>query len=324
MNVCPSFTVGHIPIYGDLVLAPMAGYSDLPYRSICREMGSAMSYTEFVSARGLLSANERTYQILAFDPRERPVVFQVFGHDPDRLLAACQRMQDLGPDIIDINMGCPAARVSNQGGGAGLLRTPKTIARILERLTAHLSVPITAKIRLGWDESARNHLEIARILQEGGAALIAVHGRTRSQGYVAPADWDAIAAVKQAVAIPVLGNGDVHCATDIARIKAHTGCDGVMIGRAAVGNPWILGRRDLADVSLEERLAMIRRHLDRQTTFYGEPRGIILFRKHIVRYLHGLPGAAQVRAQLMTCTTRDQVLACLDGACFLHPDENML
>lgn len=308
MNSNAAFTIGPVPVYGDLILAPMAGYTDQPYRSICRAMGSAMSYTEFVSAQGLLHANRRTFELLRYDPQERPVVFQVFGQDPESILAACQRLEELGPDVIDINMGCPVPRVSRRGGGAGLLRDPGRIAQIFALLSRRLTVPVSGKIRLGWDPASRNYLEVAHVLDENGAALIAVHGRTRVESYDTPADWDAIAAVKQAVHIPVLGNGDVHCTADIERMAAHTGCDGVMIGRAAIGNPWIFQRRDREDVPLEKRIDMIGLHLARMVAFYGERRGVVNFRKHVVRYLRGVPGAAQARGELMQCVTQAQVL----------------
>ncbi|MBL7199967.1 MAG: tRNA dihydrouridine synthase DusB [Anaerolineae bacterium] len=312
MTSAPRFTVGSVAVYGDLILAPLAGYSDLPFRSICRSLGSAMSYTEFVSAHGVLRANPRTYELLRFAPRERPVVFQIFGADERLVADACLRLQELGPDIIDVNMGCPSPRIANQGGGAGLLRNPQQIARIFSSLSKCLDVPVTGKIRLGWDEASRNHLQIAHVLEDNGASLIAVHGRTRSASYDTPADWDAIATVKQAVDIPVLGNGDVRCVDDIDRIKAITGCDGVMIGRGAIGNPWLFQRRDLADVSLDERVSMIRHHLQEMVAFYGELRGVLAFRKHIVRYLHGLPGAARLRPLLMKCKTLRELAEQLD------------
>jgi nifR3 family TIM-barrel protein len=321
MPLTPTFTVGNIPIYGDAVLAPLAGYSDQPYRAICKSMGSAMSYTEFVSAQGLLRANQQTREILRFDPQERPVVLQIFGSDPRSIVKACKCLEEMGPDIIDINMGCPSARIAGRGGGAGLLREPAKVAQIFSNLSKQLSVPVTGKIRLGWDTESRNYVEIAHILQDNGAALIAVHGRTRVDSYDTPADWDAIAQVKQAVRIPVLGNGDVRCVADIERIKAYTGCEGAMIGRGAIGNPWIFERRDLVDVSLDERIDMIRHHLTQMVAFYGERRGVLAFRKHIVRYLRGLHGAARVRSQLMACVTQAEVL---DQLGFLHSIQNVL
>jgi tRNA-dihydrouridine synthase B len=317
-----AFCVGGVPIAGDVVLAPLAGYSDQPYRAICRRMGSAMSYTEFVSAQGVLRGNKRTAELLRFAPEERPVVFQVFGQDPQALAEACLHLQDLGPDIIDVNLGCPARRIAERGGGSGLLRHPMQIARIFELLSSRLSLPVTAKIRLGWDARSRNHVEVAHILEQSGAALIAVHARTRDQGYDVPADWDAIAEVKRAVSLPVLGNGDVRCVADIERMRNHTGCDGVMIGRAAIGNPWILSRRTLDGISVAERLEMIREHLASVVRFYGQRRGVLVFRKHLLQYTRGLDGASSLRARLMACKTEAQVLAQLQGV--LRPVSNVL
>jgi tRNA-dihydrouridine synthase B len=315
------FVVGSVMVHGDLVLAPMAGFSDSPYRLLCRALGSAISYTECIPATGFVHRNPRITQSAQFDARERPVVFQVIGSEPEQVIRACLSLQELAPDWIDINMGCPAPRASSRGAGAGLLREPTKIAQIFAVLSKQLKVPVSGKIRLGWDRSSRNHLEVARILEDNGASLIAVHGRTGKDKYGSPADWDAIAQVKQAVSVPVLGNGDVRTVADIERIRAHTRCDGVMIGRGAIGNPWIFRRRDLDTVSLDERIMVVRCHLDLMLAFYGERLGVVLFRKHLVRYVHGLPGATDVRSQLMSCRTRAQVLSCLTGAAAGSPDK---
>ncbi len=305
----PVFRVRHIPVYGDLILSPMAGFSDKPYRLICREYGSAMSYTEFISADGLLHANRRVRQMLAFEPSERPMVFQIFGHQEKVLEAAARRIELLRPDIIDINMGCSARKVSQRGSGAGLLKDPPKIGRIFARLSRALSVPVTGKIRLGWDNDSLNCLEVAKILEDNGAALIAVHGRTREQAYRGQANWDAIAEIKHAVNIPVIGNGDVRTVADIERIKQYTGCDGVMIGRAAIGNPWIFQRKDIDHVTLAEKASLIYRHLDLMLDFYGEERGLVLFRKHVVKYVRGLSHIAKVKQQLITCTRPEEFIA---------------
>ena len=236
------------------------------------------------------------------------MTFQVFGHEPRSLAEACLRLQDLGPDIIDINLGCPSPRIANKGGGSGLLKEPLKIAQIVATLTKCLSLPVTAKMRIGWDTHSRNHVEVAHILEDGGIAMIAVHGRTRDETYSTPANWDAIAQVKQAVGIPVLGNGDVKSPSDIDRLKDHTQCDGVMVGRSAIGNPWIFSRRELAQVPLQERWDVIRQHLGRSVAFYGEKRGILCFRKHVVQYIRGLPGASQLRVKLLQHTTQAQVM----------------
>jgi nifR3 family TIM-barrel protein len=300
----PTFHVRDIPVYGDLILAPMAGFSDLPYRLICREYGSAMSYTEFVSVHGLMVENPHCVRMLDFHPSERPMTFQIFGRDEDQIIAVAKKVEQLGPSIIDLNMGCSVNKVAGHGCGAALLRDPLKIGRIFNMLSKTLSVPVTGKIRLGWDDKSRNHVEVAKILEDNGASMIAVHGRTRAQAYSGAANWDAIAEVKQAVKIPVIGNGDVKCIADIDRIKRHTGCDAVMIGRAAIGNPWIFMRKDRHEVTFAEKVAMIRRHLELMLDYYGEY-GLVLFRKHVTKYITEVRGAAEMRGGLLTCNTAE-------------------
>ena len=301
----PVFHIREIPIYGDLILAPMDGYSDLPFRSLCRELGSAMSYTEFVNVNQISYRRQVVDAILKFkyDERERPITFQIYGHEEESLVTVAARVEELGPDIIDVNMGCYVRDIAERGAGSGMLREPAKIARVISRMAKSLRVPVTAKIRLGWDDNSRNYIEVAKILEDSGASLIAVHARTKEQAFRGEADWDAIAQVKQAVKIPVLGNGDVKTVADIARIKAQTGCDGVMIGRGAIGNPWIFSRRDRDQVSSDEKIALLRRHLALNLEFYGERAGLILFRKHASRYIHGIFGAADLRLRLLTCTS---------------------
>ncbi len=307
-DIIPSFRIKSIPVFGDLILAPMEGFSDLPFRSICREMGSAMSYTAFINALDVLGGNPYVTQKTAFLPQERPIVFQIFDNHPGRLLDAALKLQDQGPDIIDINLGCSVRRVSGRGAGAGLLRTPLKVARVFQQVSAALSIPLTAKIRLGWDEAGRNYCLIARIIEENGGAVIAVHGRTRAQGYGGFADWDAIAEIKDAVSIPVIGNGDVREVADIERLKSHTACDAVMIGRAAIGNPWIFSRRERGDVSPEELQGMVINHLGRMIEFYGQEQGVILFRKHAKRYIKADNLSRQDRLRFLTAEDPAQVI----------------
>jgi len=301
----PTFWVRDVPVYGDLILSPMAGFSDMPYRLICREYGSAMSYTEFVSAEAVLHNNAKTLRMLSFKPSESPMVFQFFGSDEDNLEAAARKLETFGPDIIDLNMGCSVKNVSGRGAGAGLLRDPAKIGRIFRRLTKVVSVPVTGKIRLGWDDNSRNYREVARVMEDNGASLIAVHGRTKMQTYKGEADWDAIAGVKQAVKIPVVGNGDVRSVADTARMKRHTGCDAVMIARAAIGNPWIFQRRDRHEVDLADQATLVRRHLALMLEFYGRERGLVLFRKHVVKYVKGVHGASDLHHRMVTCEEAD-------------------
>jgi nifR3 family TIM-barrel protein len=301
-HTAPDFYVREIPIYGDLILSPMDGYSDLPFRLICRELGSAMSYTEFVNVEALLRGHNRVaWMKLDYDAAERPMTFQIYGHEEDRLVEAALRVQELKPNIVDVNMGCYVRDIAERGAGSGMLRQPDKIGRVFARLSRALPIPVTGKIRLGWDASTRNHTEVARVLEDSGASLVAVHARTKEQAYRGQADWDAIAEVKRAVRIPVIGNGDVRTVADIERIKAHTGCDGVMIGRGAIGNPWIFARKDRQQVTFADKIALMRRHLALNLDFYGTPLGLILFRKHAARYIHGLPGADVLRVPLLTC-----------------------
>jgi len=297
----PVFHIREIPVYGDLILSPMDGFSDLPYRLICREYGSAMSYTECTACEALIRNVPAALRQLSYDPTEKPQLsFQIFDADEDRIVECAQKIEVLAPGIIDLNMGCSVSGVSGRGAGAGLLRDPQKIGRIFNRMSSTLKVPVTGKIRLGWDAKNRNYIEVAKMLEDNGASLVAVHGRTKEQAYKGEADWSAIAEVKNAVKIPVIGNGDVKTVADIDRIKTQTSCDGVMIGRAAIGNPWIFQRKDRHEVTADDVIALLNRHLQAMLDFYGE-RGLILFRKHAVKYMFGMPHVAALRGQLVTC-----------------------
>jgi tRNA-dihydrouridine synthase B len=299
----PAFHIREIPIYGDAILAPMDGYSDWPFRSLCRELGSAMSYTEFVQVEKILSRSKQPAKKLHFEEVERPVTFQLYGDDPDKILEAALRVQDWGPSIIDINMGCPAKSVSHRGAGVGMMKSPLKIARTFTKLSAKLKVPVTGKIRLGWERN-KNYKLIARIVEECGGSLIAIHGRTKEQSYSGSANWDAIAEVKAAVKIPVIGNGDVKRVEDIEKIKRYTGCDAVMIGRAALANPWIFSRLDREQVQ-----QTVRTHLARSIQFYGDEDGQRLFRKYAVQYL---------LLRTLTRETRKQILKPMPSGEFLE------
>ena len=218
----PSFHIRDIPIYGDAILAPMDGYSDWPFRSICRGLGSAMSYTEFVDVIKILGRSKKPNKKLYFEESERPVAFQIYGDDPDDILRAALKVRELNPDIIDINMGCPAKTVARRGAGVGLMRAPLKIAKTFKKLTAALDIPVTGKIRLGWDD-CRSYKLIARIVEENGGSLIALHARTKEQSYAGQANWDTIAEVKSLVKIPVIGNGDVRKVADIDAHEAGHG-----------------------------------------------------------------------------------------------------
>ena len=280
----PSFYIRDVPIYGDTILAPMDGYSDWPFRSLCRALGSAMSYTEFVKVEKILSRSKEPAKRLYFEEAERPITFQIYGDDPDLILKAALKIQPLNPDIIDINMGCPAKSIADRGAGVGMMPTPEKVARTFQLLTGALKVPVTGKIRLGWD-TRKNYLEIARVVEENGGSLIAIHGRTKEQRYSGNANWDAVAEVKSTVGIPVIGSGDVRTVDDIQRMKKHANCDGVMIGRGAIANPWIFSGLDREQVSPQAVQKTVREHLQKSIQFYGEEDGQRLFRKYAVQYL---------------------------------------
>ncbi len=304
----PTFHVRDVPIYGDTVLAPMDGYSDWPFRSLCRELGSAMSYTEFVKVEKILSRSKEPAKRLYYTDVERPITFQIYGDDPDLILKAALKIQDLNPDIIDLNMGCPAKSIADRGAGVGMMPSPLNIARTFRKLVKHLRVPVTGKIRLGWDKN-KNYKLIARIVEEEGGSLIAVHGRTKEQRYSGNADWDAIAEVKSLVKIPVLGSGDVRTVNDIDRMKKHTNCNAVMIGRGALANPWIFSNLDRNQVSAELVQETVRKHLAKSVDFYGDEDGTRLFRKYAVQYL---------LMQTLTRETRKQILKPMPSGEFLQ------
>jgi tRNA-dihydrouridine synthase B len=295
----PSFFIGNLPIFGDLILAPMDGYSDMPFRRLARELGSCLSYTEFINAGEVFHPHPKLIQRLQFTEIERPVVFQIYDHLPERLVKAALILREKNPDVIDVNMGCSVHSISNRGAGAGLLRKPEKIGQIMHSLSQALDIPITAKIRLGWDADSQNYLEVAHAIEENGGKMLAVHARTKMQGYRGQADWTAIARIKEAVSIPVIGNGDVKTVADIERMKHETKCDGVMIGRAATVNPWLLSRLDRSDVSLNLVKETYEHHLQYLVDFYGEY-GVILFRKYAVRYLAPYHYQQSLREQLLT------------------------
>lgn len=294
----PTFHVRDLPIYGDAILAPMDGYSDWPFRSLCRELGSAMSYTEFVKVEKILSRSKEPAKRLYFKEIERPITFQIYGDNPDLILKAALKVQELNPDIIDVNMGCPAKSIADRGAGVGMMPSPLRIARTFKKLTSALKVPVTGKIRLGWDKN-KNYKLVARVVEENGGSLIAIHGRTKEQRYSGSADWDAIAEVKSLVRIPVIGSGDVKTVADIEGMKQHTKCDAVMIGRGALANPWIFSHLDREQVTPEQVQETVRRHLARSVEFYGDEDGSRLFRKYAVQYL---------LMQTLTRETRREIL----------------
>ena len=278
----------------------MDGFTDSPMRSLCRAFGSAMSYSEFLNGIDVTQGNPHLKSQTYFKESERPFVYQIYDDNPERFLMAASRLSARNPDIIDMNLGCSAKNVSNRGAGAGLLKTPDKIGQIAASLVSNLKLPVTAKIRLGWDDRSRNYLEVAHILEESGISLIAVHGRTRRQEYDGQADWDAIAEVKAAVKIPVIGNGDVLSYTEGLRRLQESGCDAIMIGRAAIGNPWLFANSDRSLVPTGELFRIIQTHLTDMIALYNENIAVRLFRKHLSRYMSGYLTTPEIRRSIFS------------------------
>ena len=295
-----------------LLLAPMAGVSDEAFRTLCREQGADLTYTEMVSAKGLSYANEKTRHLLHLFVGEDQVAVQLFGHEPDVMADQARWVeQEMGETLayLDINMGCPARKIVSKGDGSALMKTPDLAAAIVRAVSAAVEHPVTVKFRRGWAEGDETCVEFARRMEDAGAAAVVVHGRYALQLYRGRAEWDAIARVKVAVSIPVVGNGDVKCGADAVALVERTGCDAVMIARAAEGNPWVFaqckaalaGEPEPAKPSVEERIAMARRHAGLLAEREG--RNIVRMRKHAMWSMTGLPGAAAARAKINACVS---------------------
>jgi nifR3 family TIM-barrel protein len=316
---------------GRFFLAPLAGVSDRPFRRICRDMGAAFSYTEMVSAHGLLHGTEQTESYLDRDPDETPFAVQIFAGEPDVLARGAEAAVRLGAGIVDINMACPVKKVCGSGAGAALARSPERVRAAVAAVRAAAGVPVTVKIRAGWDDASVNCVEVARAAEAGGASAVALHGRTRAQGYAGSARWGLIRAVKQAVGVPVLGSGDVWSASDALRMIEETGCDAVLVARGACGNPWIFGelraaerglprppppgRDEWAEVVLRH-VALQVEHLRRQTHGQDpvevERRAIRELRKHLLWYTRGLRGGVRFRREADALLTADDVRRLID------------
>ena len=312
--------IGSLVLDGWALLAPMAGVSDLAYRVIARKHGASMTTAEMVSAKGLYYHNEKTKDMLKIDPGEHPVALQLFGSEPDIMALGAKEMEKAGPDVIDINMGCPMQKVVKNGDGSALMKDIPKAAAIVKAMADAVKVPVTVKMRLGWSRDTENCVELAQAVEEAGAAAITVHGRTREDFYTGKADWQKIAEVVEAVHIPVFGNGDVIDGPSAKALMEETGCAGVAIGRGAWGNPWIFEEVNtylatgevLPKPSWEMRLSMSREHLHGLVVEKGENRAIREMRAHASRYFYGLPEATALRRYIMKALTEAEFNQILD------------
>lgn len=307
--------IGGVTLPNNLILGPMAGVTDLPFRLLCKEQGAGLLCMEMVSAKAILYKNKNTETLLEIDEAERPVSLQLFGADPDIVSQIAHTIEDRPFDILDINMGCPVPKIVNNGEGSALMKNPKLAGQIIEKTVRAVNKPVTVKIRKGFDDEHINAVEMARIAEAAGAAAVAVHGRTREQYYSGKADWDIIRQVKEAVSIPVIGNGDLMSPQDIIAMKEHTGCDGFMIARGAQGNPWIFSQilhyfetgEMQEKPSVQEMVDMIIRQASLMVEHKGEYIGIHEIRKHAAWYTSGYPNSARLRGKINSVETLEEL-----------------
>lgn len=317
MNSIQKLQIGNVTLDNNLILAPMAGVTDLPFRLLCKEQGAGLLCMEMVSAKAILYKNKNTEELLTIDSRENPVSLQLFGSDPDIMSEIAKQIEERPFDILDINMGCPVPKVVNNGDGSALMKNPLLAGKIIEKVSKAIKKPVTVKIRKGFDDAHINAVEMAHIAQESGAAAVAVHGRTREQFYSGNADWDIIRQVKEAVTIPVIGNGDILKAEDVIKMQQQTGCDGFMIGRGAQGNPWIFSQilhyfengTYPEKPTFAEVTDMLLRHAKMQLEFKGEYTGIREIRKHAAWYTSGYKNSSKLRGRINEVENYEQLEA---------------
>ena len=318
-----NYKIGSVALKSRAVLAPMAGVSDRAYRELCMKFGSGLCISEMVSSKALSFNSKKSEQLMDISDFERPCGIQIFGDDPDCMAEAAQRAMQNNPDLIDINMGCPAPKISTNGSGSALMKNPELCGKIVEAVVRTSNVPVTVKIRKGWDENSANAVEVAKICEQAGASAITVHGRTRMQYYKPPVDYDIIRAVKDAVKIPVIANGDIDSAQKAKEVMEITGCDLVMIGRASLGNPWLFEQinsyiqnpdNPLHFPTLEEKLDVMVEHIKTMVEYKGEHMAMLQARKLAAGYFKGMRGAAALRGESGKLSTLDDLYALREKA----------
>ena len=320
MNVGTKLKIGNVVLKNNIALGPMAGVTDLPFRILCKEQNAGLIYTEMVSAKGIFYNNKNTEELLRVEEKERPVALQLFGSDPYIMSEMAKKIEERNFDILDINMGCPVPKVVNNGEGSALMKNPILAGQIVEAVSKAIKKPVTVKIRKGFFKDETTAPEVAKILEESGACAIAVHGRTREQYYSGEADWDVIKKVKEAVKVPVIGNGDIFTPIDAKKMLEYTGCDGIMVARGARGNPWIFHQIEEylksgeipKKPSFDEVIDMIKRHALLLSEWKGEYIAVREMRKHIGWYTTGYKGSAKLRGQINEMETMEQLIALME------------
>lgn len=311
-----NLNIGGVPLKSHAVLAPMAGVSDRAYRELCVRFGAAYCVSEMVSSKALSFNSKKSEELMEISDLERPCGIQIFGDDPKCMADAAKHALENKPDIIDINMGCPAPKISSNGSGSALMKNPRLCGEIVKAVTAVTDIPVTVKIRKGWDDDSVNAVEVAKICESAGAAAVTVHGRTRQQYYKPPVDYDIIKAVRESVSVPVIANGDIDSAERAKEVKDITGCDLVMIGRATLGNPWIFSQINaylenpnvkIYTPDLEERLGVMIEHIGKMVEYKGEHMAMLQARKLVVGYFKGMKGAAALRNEAGKIKTLDDL-----------------